>query len=100
MKDMGSKEIMKRMEKFADSDMGDMGDEWSTPCDRAESDIDYIEVGFPLRTVYIDSGEVDEVRRIVLDADLPEGGFTLPEGMKVMDMGQMMQQMQQGRPQQ
>jgi hypothetical protein len=92
-KDLDAEDLFDRMQKLADADMEEM-DEWSTPCDYADQGLDFAELGFPMRTEYVESGEWDEVRKIVPDAGEPEGGFDVPAGLEVMDMSQMMQFMQ------
>lgn len=100
MKDMASKDVMKWMQDMANTGMEETDTQWSNPCDNADQGIDYVKLGFPMRTVHVDNGQTDEVTAIVLNASQPKGGFDLPEGMKVMDMGQMMQQMQGAEPRQ
>jgi len=92
-KDLNAEDLFDRMQKLADADMEGM-DQWSTPCDYADQGLDFAELGFPLRTEYVESGEWDEVRKIVPDAGEPEGGFDVPAGLEVMDMSEMMQYMQ------
>lgn len=94
MRDMASKDLVERLQQMESSDMEEMDTEWGSPCDHADQAVDFTELGFPLRTVYVESGEVDEVRRIVLDAGTPDGGFEVPAGMQIVDMSQMMQMMQ------
>lgn len=92
-KDLKAERLFDRIQKLADADMEEMN-QWSTPCDYADRGLDFAEIGFPMRTEYADSGESEEVRRIVPDAGQPEGGFDVPAGLEVMDMSQMMQFMQ------
>ena len=92
-KDLDAEDLFDRIQKLGDSDMEDMG-EWSSPCDYADTDLDFAELGFPLRTEDVQSGGYEEVRRIVPDAGQPDGGFDVPAGLEVMDMSQMMQYMQ------
>lgn len=90
MRDLESKDLIERMQSMANSSMDEMDDEWSAACDHADQGVDFTELGFPMRTVDIESGLVDEVTAIELDAGSPEGGFGLPQGMQIMDLGQMM----------
>jgi hypothetical protein len=90
MKDIASKNIMKYMQEMSETDMEETGNASRTPCDYADQGVDYVELGFPMRTMYIERNQAYEVTAIQLHATLPAGGFELPEGMQIMDMGQMM----------
>jgi hypothetical protein len=92
-KDLDADDLFERMQKLSDTDMEGM-DEWSTSCDYADQGLDFAELGFPMRTEYVESGGWDEVKNIVPDAGQPDGGFDVPAGLEVMDMSQMMQYMQ------
>jgi hypothetical protein len=92
-KDLNAEDLFDRIQRLSDTDMEGM-DQWSTPCDYADQGLDFAELGFPMRTEYVQRGGSDEVQRIVLDADQPDGGFDVPAGLEVMDMSQMMQYMQ------
>jgi hypothetical protein len=92
-KDLDAEDLFERIQKLSATDMEGM-DEWSSACDYADKGLDFGNLGFPMRTEYVESGGVDEVRRIVPDAGQPGGGFDVPAGLEVMDMSQMMQYMQ------
>jgi len=100
MEDLAAKEVMQWMQELANMGMEEEATRWSDPCDDADQGMDYVKLGFPMRTIQVDDGQTDEVTAIVLNASLPEGGFDLPKGMQVMDMGQMMQYMQGTEPEQ
>ena len=92
-KDLDAEDLFDRIQKLGDTDMDEM-DEWGSPCDYAETSLDFADLGFPMRTEYAESGEFEEVARIVPDAGQPDGGFDVPAGLEIMDMSQMMQYMQ------
>lgn len=62
------------------------------PCDLAEAQLgkSYQEYGLPLRVVDADGSVSVEVTRIVKNAALPAGGFSLPKGYAVVDMSKKM----------
>ncbi|NIO41353.1 MAG: DUF4412 domain-containing protein [Burkholderiales bacterium] len=62
------------------------------PCDLAEAQIgrSYEKYGLPLRVIDADGSVSVEVTRIVKNAPLPAGGFSLPEGYAVVDMSRKM----------
>ena len=93
-KDLDAEDLFDRIQKLSDTDMEEMAEWGGGPCDYAEKGLDLAELGFPMRTEYVESGGFDEVRRIVPDAGQPDGGFDVPAGLEVMDMSQMMQYMQ------
>ncbi len=93
MQDVGADDIFARLQSMDEDDDDDMDFGYGSPCDEADQAYDLSELGFPLRIEEMESGEVFEVRRIVLGATLPDGGFAVPAGMQIMDMSQMMQGM-------
>ena len=98
MDDMASKDIIKYMQDMSDTGIEEMEAQWSSPCDHADQGIDYVKLGFPMRTVDIENNSVEEVKSIQLNAMIPAGGFELPKGMQIIDMGQMMDMMRQMQP--
>ena len=76
-KDLDAEDLFDRIQKLSDTDMEEMAEWGGGPCDYAEKGLDLAELGFPMRTEYVESG-----------------GFDVPAGLEVMDMSQMMQYMQ------
>lgn len=91
MRDIGSNDVFERLQSMDQDDDEDMDFGYGSPCDQADQAYDLSKLGFPMRIEETESGEVFEVRRIEVDAKLPDGGFELPAGMQIMDMSQMMQ---------
>lgn len=79
-------ETGKAFKEMAAEDEGEDAD----PCDIADVQAaDPAKIGWPLKTVSSD-GEVTEVLRIEADVKLPDGGFEVPPGYRVMSMQEMM----------
>ena len=95
-KDLG---IQKTFEKistmFNGPDMGMMPG--MNACLMAEQDItaSYSKYGYPMRTVDTNGKLESEVVKLTKNAAMPAGGFSLPKGYKRVDVGQMMQGMEQ-----
>ncbi len=94
MRDVGAADIFDRLQSMDQDDDDDMDYGYGNPCDEADQAYDLSKIGFPLRIEEMESGEVFEVRRIEVDAKLPDGGFALPAGLQIMDMSQLMQMYQ------
>ncbi len=82
------------MEAMAKLDFNPMGSEFMNECDRAELLFAQRlqKLGLPLGTLDRSGKIRDKVRRIVKNAPLPPGGFTMPAGYRKISMQQKMKE--------
>lgn len=82
------------MEAMTQMEFNPMGSQFMSECDRAELSFAkrLKKLGMPLGTIDNNGQMRDKVRRIVKNAPLPPGGFTLPKGYRKVSMQQKMQE--------
>lgn len=97
LKDLG---IQKTFERVASmfAGMGPSGMDMMQdmdPCMMAEEKIssEFVKYGYPMRSLDANGALESEVINLTQNTSLPAGGFNLPNGYPVVDMGQMMQGM-------
>lgn len=65
------------------------------PCAKAEDALDYQKIGIPLRVVEEDGEDSYLIVRLKKNAQLPEGGFSVPAGFHIIDYNEMILRMSQ-----
>jgi len=96
--DIASLEIFEALSKMAESSRMGMGTQ--DPCESADKNAmqNYKINGYPLKLVKSDGSVYSEVTRISLKVIKPKSDFQVPDGYRVIDFGQMMDEQMKFMP--